>query len=157
MNVAPDIQALEFDADNGLGERARTGLIVEQSDQMEADLPLTAELLPETFDFDVIGCCCTSGATMIGEARLDEILRGVHPRAKISNPVTACKAALQALKRTALITPCAPDISLSQFHDPDSKRMLDRKGHLRVSEAGNSTFPQAPVTGVQKQAEGLVM
>ena len=149
MNVAPDIQALEFDADKGLGERARIGLIVLQSDQtieyefatllrrdgvavyaaripnemevthdtlrkMEADLPLTAALLPAKFDFDVIGYCCTSGATMIGEARVDEILRGVHPRAKTSNPLTACKAALQALelKRLALITPYAPDVTL---------------------------------------------
>lgn len=82
--------------------------------QMEADLPVAAGLLPTSFEFDAIGYCCTSGATMIGEARVDQILRGSHPAAKTSNPITACKAALRALglKRIALITPYAPDVTV---------------------------------------------
>ncbi len=81
--------------------------------QMEADLPVAAGLLPSSFEFDVIGYCCTSGATMIGEDRVDQILRAAHPQAKTSNPITACKAALGSLKlkRIALITPYAPDVT----------------------------------------------
>ncbi len=148
MSKTPHIQTLDFEADCGLGTRARIGLVILQTDQtiehefasvlrsddialyharihnemdvtpetlrqMEADMPETAALLPEQFDFDVIGYCCTSGATMIGEERVDRILRGVHPNAKTSNPLTACKAALQALGlvRIALITPYAPSVT----------------------------------------------
>ncbi len=82
--------------------------------QMETDLPVAAGLLPVSFDFDAIGYCCTSGATMIGEDRVDQILRAAHPKANTSNPITACKAALRALglKRIALITPYAPDVTV---------------------------------------------
>lgn len=82
--------------------------------QMETDLPVAAGLLPASFDFDAIGYCCTSGATMIGEDRVDQILRAAHPKANTSNPITACKAALRALglKRIALITPYAPDVTV---------------------------------------------
>lgn len=82
--------------------------------KMEADLPVAAGLLPTSFGFDAIGYCCTSGATMIGEGRVDQILRAQHPGAKTSNPITACKAALLALglRRIALITPYAPDVTV---------------------------------------------
>ena len=81
--------------------------------QMEDALPETAALLPEQFGFDAIGYGCTSGATMIGEDRVDQIIRQIHPNAKTSNPLTACKAALTALgiKRIALVTPYAPDVT----------------------------------------------
>ena len=82
--------------------------------QMALDLPQTAALLPPSFGFDVIGYACTSGATMIGEAQVDEMIRGVHPNAKTSNPITAVKAALKALglKRIALVTPYPVDVTL---------------------------------------------
>ncbi|MGB3316920.1 MAG: aspartate/glutamate racemase family protein [Albidovulum sp.] len=80
---------------------------------MERDLPVAADLLPASFDFDAIGYCCTSGATMIGENRVDEIIRDIHPGAKTTNPLTACKAALGALGvgRFALVTPYAPSVT----------------------------------------------
>ncbi len=80
---------------------------------MERDLPAAASLLPEAFGFDAIGYCCTSGATMIGEDRVDQIIRQIHPNAKTTNPLTACKAALEALrvKRFALVTPYAPSVT----------------------------------------------
>ncbi|MEX0305518.1 MAG: aspartate/glutamate racemase family protein [Leisingera sp.] len=144
----PEIQALDCAVDAGLGEKARIGLIVLQSDQtveheaaallrhsgvalyharipnemevtcgslrrMEADLPVAADLIPASFGLDAVGYCCTSGATMIGEAKVEEILRRVHPKARATNPLTACKAALQALKlkRIALITPYGADVT----------------------------------------------
>ncbi|WP_347310774.1 maleate cis-trans isomerase family protein [Defluviimonas sp. SAOS-178_SWC] len=81
---------------------------------MERDLPVAAGLLPPSFDFDVIGYCCTSGATIIGEDRVDEIIRRIHPGAKTTNPLTACKAALTALgtRRFALVTPYAPSVTV---------------------------------------------
>lgn len=81
---------------------------------MEQDLPVAAALLPSAFGFDAIGYCCTSGATMIGEDRVDRIIRDIHPGAKTTNPLTACKAALAALgvKRFALVTPYAPSVTV---------------------------------------------
>ncbi len=143
------IETLKFKTDDGLGQRARIGLIVLQSDQtvehefaklvsadgvaiyharipndvnvspdtlrrMEEELPRTAALLPASFDFDAIGYACTSGATMIGELRVDEMIRHEHKHAKTSNPITACKAALNALdvNRIALVTPYAPEVTI---------------------------------------------
>ncbi|MAO27525.1 Asp/Glu racemase [Roseovarius sp.] len=81
--------------------------------RMEQDLPTAAALLPGNFGFDAIGYGCTSGTTMIGEERVSEILRATHPTARTSNPLSACKAALAALRvrRIALITPYAPDVT----------------------------------------------
>jgi maleate isomerase len=135
-------ETLDFSTDDGLGQRARIGLIVLQTDQtiehefatmlrgdgvalyharipnamevtpetlrqMAVELPRIAALLPPSIGFDAIGYACTSGATMIGEERVDQIIRRVHPEAKTSNPITACKAAFGALglKRIALVTP----------------------------------------------------
>ena len=83
--------------------------------RMALDMPVAAALLPQRFDFDVIGYCCTSGATMIGEERVDQILKQAHPNALTSNPLTACKVALRTfgLKRVALVTPYAPSVTTS--------------------------------------------
>ena len=64
--------------------------------QMEAELPITASLLPASFNFDVIGYGCTSGSTVIGESRVTNAIRTVHPGILVTNPLTACKAALSA-------------------------------------------------------------
>lgn len=144
------VETLDFVTDQGLGTRARLGLIVLQTDQtiehefaqvlganadvalyaaripnamdvtpdtlrqMALDLPHAAGLLPNSFGFDVIGYACTSGATMIGETRVDALIRGVHPEVKTSNPLSASKAAMAALglKRIALVTPYAVDVTL---------------------------------------------
>ncbi len=143
------MHTLSFNTDAGLGQRARIGLIVLQTDQtiehelasiirqddvalyhvripndmevtpdtlrqMEAGMPLAASLLPVQFGFDSIGYCCTSGATMIGEDRVDRILREVHPNARTSNPLSACKAALDTLglERIALVTPYASSVTI---------------------------------------------
>lgn len=143
------IETLDFETDAGLGQKARIGLIVLQTDQtiehefarlmpgggtalyharipnamevspetlrqMQRDLPATAALLPPSFEFNAIGYACTSGATMIGEVQVDQMIRAVHPRAKTSNPITACKAALSALglSRIALVTPYPPEVTL---------------------------------------------
>ena len=152
MTLAPPktaIETLAFETDGGLGQTARLGLIVLQTDQtiehefaqifsmpgvalyharipnamevtpdtlrqMRTEMPHTAALLPPAFGFDAIGYACTSGATMIGEDQVDQIIRGLHPNAKTSNPITAVKAALGALglRRIALVTPYAPDVTL---------------------------------------------
>ena len=82
--------------------------------RMEKDLPRAAELLPAQFDFDVIGYACTSGATLIGEEKIERLLQNVHPKAAITNPITASKASLKAtgIKKIALLTPYPADVTL---------------------------------------------
>jgi maleate isomerase len=55
---------------------------------------------------------------MIGEAQVDAMIRAVHPDAKITNPISAVKAALTALglTRVALVTPYAPNVT-SEMQD----------------------------------------
>ena len=80
---------------------------------MEKELPVAAALLPALFNFDVIGYGCTSGSTIIGEKNVEKAIQVVHPDVPTSNPLTACKAALQALrvKRVAFLTPYDPGIT----------------------------------------------
>ncbi|MGB1236353.1 MAG: maleate cis-trans isomerase family protein, partial [Planktomarina sp.] len=136
------------DFDGGLGQTARIGLIVLQSDQtlehdftqlfsgdgvvihharipnamevtpeslrdMARDLPDAAALLPKQFGFDAIAYACTSGATMIGESAVAELVQRHHPDVQVTNPLTAAKAAMEALgiKKLALLTPYTADVT----------------------------------------------
>ncbi len=87
--------------------------------KMEEELPTTVSLLPTSFDFDVIGYACTSGATVIGEQRVDSIIKSIHPGVKTTNPITAVKASLSALnlKRIALVTPYAPEVTMQMQYN----------------------------------------
>lgn len=162
--------------DEGLGEHAKIGVIVLQTDQtiesefrqllnhdgvatyhsripndmnvtketlvqMEKDLPVAAALLPASFNFDAIGYGCTSGATIIGEAVVSEAIQKVHPGAKTSNPLTACKAALRALglKRIAFLTPYSPDVTMAM--------------QKNLNDSGFET----PVTGSYYQSDDFVV
>ena len=63
---------------------------------MEERLPVAAGLLPPAFDFDAIGYACTSGATLIGEERVAELVGAHHPGVPCTNPLTAAVAAFRA-------------------------------------------------------------
>jgi maleate isomerase len=86
--------------------------------QMERDLPASAQLLPTSLDFDVIGYGCTSAATVIGQAGVARAINSVFPRAEVTDPLTAIIAAANALgaKRLGFITPYIPDVSLRMRH-----------------------------------------
>ena len=102
--------------------RNATEVTPETLRQMERELPEAAKLLPRHFCFDAIGYGCTSGTTLIGEARVDRIIRRAHPDARTSNPLTACKAALSALEleRIALVTPYIPSVTDEMRRDLQS-------------------------------------
>ncbi len=80
---------------------------------MADELPDSARLLPPGIDFDVIGYGCTSGATVIGETKVTDIVCQVRGEVKVSNPITATKAALRALgaRRIGFVTPYVADVS----------------------------------------------
>lgn len=73
--------------------------------RMEAAMPAAAALLPA--GTQVIGYACTSGTTIIGQTRVATQIRSVHPRAGVSEPVSAVLAALGHLgaTRVGMVTP----------------------------------------------------
>ena len=80
---------------------------------MEGDLAATTRLLLPGSPFNVLAYGCTSASMVIGEARVTELIQGVRPEAKVTTPVTAARAAFQALgvKRIALLTPYIQEIN----------------------------------------------
>jgi maleate isomerase len=81
--------------------------------QMELELPKAAALLPNYLGLQAIGYGCTSGSTIIGEARVSDIINAFHPGVPATNPLTAAKAALKVLgvKNLGLVTPYRPDVT----------------------------------------------
>jgi len=84
---------------------------------MEAALPASLNLLPKAAPVSVLAYGCTSGTTVIGEARVKELVHQVFPGVAVTNPLTALKAKLNDLsaKRIALLTPYEPKVSQALY------------------------------------------
>jgi maleate isomerase len=82
--------------------------------EMRGLIAPTTKLLPFMVDLSVVAFACTSGALVIGESRVAELIQRVRPNAKVTDPVTAAIAALKAtsVKRVALLTPYLRPINL---------------------------------------------
>ncbi|MGC3936985.1 maleate cis-trans isomerase family protein [Roseobacter sp. EG26] len=80
---------------------------------MAHELPVAAGLLPSYLGLKAIGYGCTSASTIIGEARVADIIGQVHPGVPSTNPLTAAKAALATMgvKRLGLVTPYSPEVT----------------------------------------------
>ncbi len=81
--------------------------------RMEAKIPASVRLLPTGLDFDVIGYGCTSGATIIGAEKVSRAINTIKPDTPTTDPLTAIKAALQALgaRRIGFLTPYVAEVS----------------------------------------------
>jgi maleate isomerase len=82
---------------------------------MRQEIAPTARLLPPAVHLDAIGYACTSGALFIGENVVAEQIGAIHKKSAITDPVTAVRAALAALrvKRVALLTPYQREINVT--------------------------------------------
>ena len=91
--------------------------------RMKAALPAATSLLPSTTDFKVIVYGCTSGTTVIGEQAVATAVRSVFPGVQVTNPLSAIKAQLLAIKakRIALLTPYVPDVSKAMIDELESE------------------------------------
>ncbi len=80
---------------------------------MPQRLPVAAALLPQEFDFDVIGYACTSAATVIGAGAVADAIRTAHPGVACTDPITAALAAFRTLgsRRIAVVTPYVEDVT----------------------------------------------
>jgi maleate isomerase len=78
---------------------------------MAEGLPAAAALLPR--GLSAIGYACTSGALMIGEGRVAELIARAHPGVPATNPLTALKAACAGLgvRRLGLLSPYVAEVS----------------------------------------------
>jgi maleate isomerase len=81
--------------------------------EMEETLPRAAELLPPSVGFDAIGYACTSGATVIGPKRVEDLIHRSADARAVTDPLTAATEALRHLgaRRIGLISPYIEDVS----------------------------------------------
>jgi len=133
--------------------------------RMAHELPKAAALLPDYLDLKSIGYGCTSASTIIGEARVAQIISQSHPDIPSSNPLTAAKAALHALgvTRLGLVTPYTPDVTqamqdkfnaagiavtvVGSFYE-DSDAVVGRIDQASILDAALSVGGNADVDGV---------
>ena len=145
----------------------------------------TTRLLPFMVDLSVVAFACTSGALVIGEARVAELVRSVRPHAQVTDPVTAAIAALRAtgVQRVALLTPYLRSINLrlrsalmerglripvmGSFNEPDDDRvaritpssLLDAIVRIGSSASCDGVFVSCTslrVARIAEQAEALI-
>jgi maleate isomerase len=79
---------------------------------MEAHLPAAAALLPPAA-FDAVAYACTSGTTLIGAARVADLVGGACRTNAVTDPLTAAQAAMRALgaTRVALVSPYIAEVA----------------------------------------------
>ena len=150
--IEPELRA--YTARNGVvlyHSRIPSGLDVtpESLAQMEAEIPGSVGLLPAHLGFDVIGYGCTSGATIIGAKNVARAIHSVKPAAATTDPLTAVKAALEALgaKKIGFVTPYIADVSAAM------RQNLEASG---FEVAGFGSFEQSEERKVARIDAGSV-
>lgn len=80
---------------------------------MAETMTASAAMLPDEAGIAVIGYGCTSGATVLGEARVAELIGKAHPHVAVTNPLSALKAACSALgvKKLGLVSPYIAEVT----------------------------------------------
>ena len=80
---------------------------------MEGAIPSATGLFPGGASFDAVAYCCTSGATVIGEDKVRDLIQSVMGNIAVTNPMTAVKAlcAHLGLRRLGFVTPYVAEIS----------------------------------------------
>lgn len=101
--------------------RSGTELTTDSLEDMAARLPAAAALLPPSTRLDAIGYACTSGTSVIGAARVAELVRSGRTDAgpgsladtPITDPLTAASAAFRALgiRRLGFVSPYIEPVS----------------------------------------------
>ena len=112
---------------------------------MEAHMEAVAASLPR--DLDVVGYGCTSGATVIGPARVEALVRRAQPGAAVTNPLSAVIAALEALgaRRIGLLTP---------YLDSVNAPLVAALGQAGIEVVTRESFEQSDDWSVARIPEG---
>lgn len=82
--------------------------------QMALDLPAAATLLPPAAQFDAVGYGCTSGTTLIGAARVADLVRGACSTQRVADPLSAAISAFRhlGLGKVAIVSPYIDSVSV---------------------------------------------
>jgi maleate isomerase len=77
------------------------------------EIPVSLKRLVPTSDLDVVVFGCTSGSTVIGTQRVEELIHSVRPGVKCTNPATASLEALKKLgaKKIAVLAPYFKEVT----------------------------------------------
>jgi maleate isomerase len=114
-------ETLEFEARQVLGTRpvnllharipAQAHVTPDDLAMMADEMTGTAARLPD--GLRAVAYACTSGATVIGPGRVQDLVQAAHPNVPVTNPMSAVIAGLQALgaRRIALVTPYVPQVT----------------------------------------------
>jgi len=96
---------------------------------MQADLPASASLFPTSADFDVVGYGCTSASTVIGPKGVADAIQSVHPKARVTDPISSIIAACDAFdaKNIAFVTPYVAEVSARM------REMIENSGRKIVA------------------------
>jgi maleate isomerase len=81
--------------------------------QMEQDLPTAAGLLPRGCVFDIVAYGCTSGTSVVGAARVHELVKSGVKTRHVTDPLTATIAwcQLHGIERLAFLSPYVEDVN----------------------------------------------
>lgn len=109
---------------------------VESLAAMRGSIAEAAELIHPGEHLDVLAYACTSGAMVIGEDTVSELMRQAHPEAQCTTPITAALAGLRTLGagRIALLTPYVDSVNAMM------RRYIEERG-IRVPLVGSFTRP----------------
>ncbi len=96
----------------------------------------SATLLPTGADLKAVAYACTSGATVLGERRVADLVKSAHPKAAVTNPMSALKAACSTLgiRRLAMVTPYTPTVSSA---------LIDTLGESGITVTELASFEQS--------------
>lgn len=127
----------------GLGLRTYQNRIPSMPEVRSETLSMMAEtmtdraaMLPYDAGVGVIGYGCTSGATILGEERVRELVQNAHPDMPVTNPLSALKAACKAtgVTRLGLVSPYVAEVTGA---------MIDALGDAGISITEYGSYEQA--------------
>lgn len=90
-----------------------TPTTIETYPALADEIPIALERLVPTSELDVVVFGCTSGATVIGTEKIEQLIHSVRPSAKCTNPATASLEALKALgaRKIAVLAPYFKEVT----------------------------------------------
>ena len=125
---------------------------------MEGQFSAALSLFPNNFDFDVIGYGCTSASLLIGEKKIEEIIKSEIPVHKVTTPLKAVKKGLKALNvsKIGYLAPYISEIAHAMCFDleDDGFQVVGAAtfGEDKDSVVGNIT-PQSILNAIEVLAK----
>lgn len=134
---------------------------------MAAHLPASAGLFPRGLRFDAVGYGCTSGTSVIGPARIAELVREGATADHVSEPVSALVAACEAIgvRRLAFLSPYVEEVS-DRLRGVLAERGIETPvfGSFNVSDdskvvriSGQSIIDAATRLGASEEVEAVFL